>query len=55
MNRLLSIVDKLTVVRARDLYRYGIHPEALSRALQRGLLLKIGQGLYAGKDLSADL
>jgi len=54
MNRLLSIVDKRTVVRARDLYRSGIHPEALSRALRRGLLLKIGRGLYARKDFVAD-
>jgi len=54
MNRLVSIVDKRTVVRARDLYRSGIHLEALSRALQRGLLLKIGRGLYARKDFSAD-
>jgi hypothetical protein len=37
MRSLLSIVEKRTVVRARDLYRSGIHPEALSRALQRGL------------------
>src|SRR6266851_3416258 len=51
---LVSIVEKKTVVRARDLYRSGIHPETLSRALQRGLLLKIGRGLYARKDFSAD-
>ena len=50
---LLSIVEKRTVVRARDLCRSGIHPEALSRALRRGLFLKIGRGLYARKDFSA--
>jgi predicted transcriptional regulator of viral defense system len=54
MRSLVSIVEKKTVVRARDLYRSGIHPEALSRALRRGLLLKIGRGLYARKDFSAD-
>jgi predicted transcriptional regulator of viral defense system len=54
MRSLLSIVEKRTVVRARDLYRSGIHPEALSRALQCGLFLKIGRGLYARKDFSAD-
>src|SRR5258708_39076236 len=54
MRRLVSIVEKRTVVRARDLYRAGIHPEALSRALRRGLFLKIGRGLYAHKDFSAD-
>jgi predicted transcriptional regulator of viral defense system len=53
-NRLFSIVEKKTVVRARDLYRSGIHPEVLSRAIQRGLLLKIGRGLYTRKDFSAD-
>jgi len=51
---LVSIVEKRTVVRARDLYRSGIHPETLSRALERGLLLKIGRELYARKDFSAD-
>src|SRR5258705_11805095 len=54
MMRLVSIVEKRTVVRERDLYRAGIHPEALSRALRRGLFLKIGRGLYAHKDFSAD-
>ena len=54
MRGLVSIVEKRTVVRARDLYRSGIHPEALSRALRRGLFLKIGRGLYARKDFSAD-
>jgi predicted transcriptional regulator of viral defense system len=53
-NRLVLIVDKRTVVRARDLYRSGIHPEALSRALQRGLLLKMGRGLYVRKNFSAN-
>jgi predicted transcriptional regulator of viral defense system len=54
MRSLVSIVEKRTVVRARDLYRSGIHPEALSRALRRGLFLKIGRGLYARKDFSSD-
>jgi hypothetical protein len=45
MRSLVSIVEKNKVVRA-SLYRFGIQPEALSRALQLGLLLKIG-GLYA--------
>src|SRR5258708_29123864 len=53
MRSLVSIVEKRTVVRARDLYRSGIHPEVVSRALQRGLLLKIGPGLSTR--LSSDL
>jgi predicted transcriptional regulator of viral defense system len=47
MKRLTSILNKQTVVRARELYRSGIHPQELSRALERGLLSKIGRGLYA--------
>lgn len=54
MNHLISIVNKRTVVRAKELYRWGIHPQELSRALQRGLLLKIGRGLYARPGYPAD-
>ena len=54
MNRLVSILNKRTVVRARELYRSGIHPQELSRAVDRGLLLKIGRGLYARADYPAD-
>jgi len=55
MKRLVSIVNRQTVVRARDLYRSGIHPEELRRALQRGILLKICRGLYARKDFRVDV
>jgi predicted transcriptional regulator of viral defense system len=41
-------------VRTKELYRLGIHPQELSRALERGLLLKIGRGLYVCKDFRAD-
>ncbi len=54
MKRLVSILNKRTVVRARELYRSGIHPQELSRAVDRGLLLKIGRGLYARADYPAD-
>jgi predicted transcriptional regulator of viral defense system len=54
MNRLVAILDKRTVVRARELYRSGIHPQELSRALEHGLLLKIGRGLYARADYPLD-
>src|SRR5258707_15172406 len=54
MKRLVSIINKRTVVRARELYRSGIHPQELSRAVDRGLLLKIGRGLYARADYPAD-
>ena len=54
MKRLVSILDKRTVVRARELYRSGIHPQELTRAVERGLLLRVGRGLYARKDYRAD-
>jgi predicted transcriptional regulator of viral defense system len=54
MKRLVSIVNKRTVVRAKELYRSGIHPQELSRALKRGLLLRIGRGLYVCRDFGAD-
>ena len=41
-------------MRASELYRSGIHPQELSRAIQRGLFLKIGRGLYVCKDFPAD-
>ena len=54
MKRLVSILNKQTVVRASELYRSGVHPQKLSRAIQRGLLLKISRGLYVCKDFRAD-
>ena len=54
MKRLVSLLNKRTVVRAKELYRSGIHPQELSRAIQRGLLLKIGRGLYVCKGFRAD-
>ena len=54
MNRLVSIVDKLTVVRARDMSKYGIHRQTLKRAVNRGLLTKIDRGLYTRRELSPD-
>ena len=41
-------------MRASELYRSGIHPQELSRAIQRRLLLKVGRGLYVCKDFRAD-
>lgn len=41
-------------MRARELYRSGIHPQELARAVQRGLLLKVGCGLYARTGYPAD-
>jgi len=52
MNRLVSIVDKLTVVRAKDMSKYGIHRQTLKRAVHRGVLAKIDRGLYTRSNLS---
>jgi predicted transcriptional regulator of viral defense system len=54
MNRLVSIVDKLTVVRAKEMLKYGIHRQTLKSAVDRGLLAKIDRGLYTRRELSPD-
>jgi predicted transcriptional regulator of viral defense system len=54
IRRLVSILDQRTTVRAGDLYELGIHPQELSRACQRGVLQKVGRGLYARRDLQTD-
>jgi len=52
MKRLLSIVDNLAVVRASELYEFGAHPDQLRKAVNQGLLHKIGRGLYTCKDFT---
>jgi predicted transcriptional regulator of viral defense system len=47
INRLLSMAETKIVLRARDLSRWGIHPQTVSRAVRHGLLVKIDRGLYA--------
>jgi predicted transcriptional regulator of viral defense system len=44
MKRLVSLVEKRAVVRARELYPFGVHPEDLSKAAHEGLLVRIGRG-----------
>lgn len=52
---LVSIVQELSIIRAGDLSKYGIHPEILTRAVHRGLVVKIGGGIYTRKDLVIDI
>lgn len=52
MNRLLWIVEKKIVLRARDLSRYGIHPETICRAVRHGLLVRVDRGIYACQEFS---
>ena len=49
--QLVSILQELSIIRAGDLSKYGIHPEVLKRAVHHGLVVKIGRGIYTRKDL----
>ena len=53
--QLVSILQDLSIIRAGDLSKYGIHPEILTRAVHRGLVVKIGRGIYTRKDLVIDI
>jgi len=54
MKRLVSIVEKRAVVRARELYPFGVHPHDLGKAASQGLLVRIGRGLYTRKDFPSN-
>jgi predicted transcriptional regulator of viral defense system len=54
MERLVSIVENRAVVRASELYPFGVHPHDLSKAARRGLLVKIGRGLYTRRDFPSN-
>src|SRR5271170_3579252 len=54
MKRLVSIVEKRAVVRARELYPFGVHPHDLSKAARQGLLVKIGRGLYTRREFPSN-
>jgi predicted transcriptional regulator of viral defense system len=54
MKRLVSIVEKRAVVRASELYPFGVHPHDLSKAARWGLLVKIGRGLYTRRDFASN-
>lgn len=47
--QLVSILQELSIIRGGDLSKYGIHPEILTRAVHRGLVVKIGRGIYTRK------
>lgn len=46
LNRLLQILERQTVLRPRDLDAYGIPRNYLARLHQRGLVERVGRGLY---------
>ena len=53
IRRVLDIVRRTGVLRARDLSAYDIPREYLSRLLERGLLKRVGRGLYVLPDVEA--
>ena len=46
-NRLLNLVAKKQVIRSKDAFTLGIPRNYLPRLVQKGLLKKVGRGLYA--------
>ena len=46
-NKLLKLIKKYRIMKARDILSSGIHQQTLSRAYQKGLITKLGRGLYA--------
>ena len=55
--KVLSIAEKRSILRVKDLKEAGIHPEYLRRLCQTGQLERIGRGLYirAGSQVSANI
>lgn len=48
----LELARHMGVLRIRDLTSRGIHPEYLRRLCQKGLLVRMGRGLYVAADTS---
>lgn len=46
-NRLLNLVTKKQIIRAKDVFALGIPRNYLPRLVQSGVLRKVGRGLYA--------
>src|ERR1051326_5499689 len=44
--QVLNLAGKAKILRVQDLSEKGIHPEHLRRLYQRGLLMRIGRGIY---------
>ena len=51
INTILEITKKYGVIRPRDLDRYGIPRNYITRLRQRGLLLRVGRGLYVNPEI----
>jgi predicted transcriptional regulator of viral defense system len=48
-NQLLNLASKKQIIRPRDAHTLGIPRNYLSRLVRRGLLTKVGRGLYRSK------
>jgi predicted transcriptional regulator of viral defense system len=48
--KVLSIAKDRKIIRVRDLIKHGIHPEYLRRLCEKGLLIKMGRGIYIPAD-----
>ena len=46
-NRLLNLATKKQIIRAKDVFALGIPRNYLPRLVQKGVLRKVGRGLYA--------
>jgi predicted transcriptional regulator of viral defense system len=49
-DKVLSIAKARRMIRVRDLIEHGIHPEYLRRLCEKGLLIKMGRGIYIPAD-----
>ena len=54
--KVLTLVKRKGILRVKDLREAGIHPEYLRRLYKKGMLVRIGRGLYvpADAELSAN-
>ena len=48
--KVLSLAKDRKIIRVRDLIKHGIHPEYLRRLCEKGLLIKMGRGIYIPAD-----
>lgn len=49
-DKVLKAVRRAGMVRARDLQRHGLHPEALRRLVAQGVIVRVARGVYAPAD-----
>jgi predicted transcriptional regulator of viral defense system len=57
MDKVIKYAKKHGIIRVRDAMSQGIHPEYLRRLCEKGLLVKMGRGLYipADREISANI